>query len=99
MNLALTSAQQLQKEPLVELPGAMFIGIGQGGATGSGNPKMLQFTLTASQTTYDFPERMGLTQLAEEHGDKLAPAGESSGVTFGLGFFHSVLKLDSRKQL
>jgi hypothetical protein len=42
---------------------------------------------------------MGSTQLAEEHGDKLAPAGESSGVTFGLGFFHSVLKLDSRKQL
>jgi hypothetical protein len=73
----------------------MFIGIGQGGATGSGNPKRLQFTLTASQTTCDFSEQMGSTQLAEEQGDKLAPAGESSGVTFGLGFFHSLLKLYS----
>jgi hypothetical protein len=41
------------------LPGAMFIGISQRGATGGANPKMFQFTLTASQTTRDLPERMG----------------------------------------
>jgi hypothetical protein len=59
LNLVLTSVQQLQKESLVESSRAMSIGIGQGGATGSGNSKMFQFALTASQTTCDFPERTG----------------------------------------
>ena len=99
LNLALASVQQLQKEPCVELPGTLLISIGEGEATGSGNSKMSQFTLTDSQTTRDFSERMGSAKLAEKHGNKLDPAGESSGVTFCLGFFHSFLKLHSIKQL
>jgi len=51
--------EQLKKDLFVKLPGAMFIGISQGGAIGRTNPKIFQFTLTASQTTRDLPERAG----------------------------------------
>ena len=99
VNLALTSVQQLQKDLLIKLPGAVLIGIGQGGTTGSGDSQMFQFALTASQTAGNFSEGMGSAQLAEEHGHKLAPAGESPGMTFGFGFFDSLLKFDSEKRV
>ncbi len=60
LNLVLASIRQLHKELLVELPGAMFISIGQGGAAGSGYPKMFQFTLTASRNMrVNFPPQRG----------------------------------------
>ena len=40
-----------------------------------------------SEVPGDFAQRVGLTQLTEEHGDKLAPAGKSPGVPLGLGSF------------
>jgi hypothetical protein len=48
LNLVLTSFEQLEKDPLVELPGAVLIGIRQGGAIGGGDAKMFQFSLAAS---------------------------------------------------
>ena len=90
--LALASFEQWHKDSLVELPGSVFIGISEGGAAGGGNSKMFQFTFTASETSCNFSERVSSAQLAEEHSYKLAPASESSGMSFGL------LKLDTRKQ-
>ena len=65
----------------------------------SGDSQMLQFSLTASQPPGDLPERVGSSQLAEEHGHKLPLAGESPGMTFGFRFFQSVMKFDPGKQL
>jgi len=60
---------------------------------------MLQFSLATSQTPGNFPKGMGTAQLAEEHGYKLSPAGESPSMTLGLCFSDGLLELDSRKQL
>jgi hypothetical protein len=42
---------------------------------------------------------MSPAQLAKEHGHKLAPAGESPGMTFGFGFFDRLLEIGPGKQL
>jgi hypothetical protein len=60
---------------------------------------MFQFALTAFQASADFSEGMGSAQLTEEHGNKLAPGGESSGMSFSFRFPNGLLELDSRKQL
>ncbi len=76
-----------------------LIRIGQGGMARSRKAQMFQLPLAASKTSRNFTERIGVAQLAEEHGDKLTPATKSFGMTFGLGFFHHVLELDVRKEL
>jgi hypothetical protein len=60
---------------------------------------MLQFTFTASKASGNLPQGMGSAQLAEEHGNKLAPTSEPSGMSFSFCLPHSLLELDSRKQL
>jgi hypothetical protein len=76
--------KQMQEDLLVKLPGSMRIGIGQRGPTRGRNTQVLEFSFATSQTTGDFSQRMGWTQLAEEHGDKLAPAGKHPGHVFRL---------------
>jgi hypothetical protein len=95
----MAALQQLEKDLLIKLPGAVLIGIGQGGAIGGRNAQVFQFAFTASQTAGNLSERMGSAQLAEEHGHQLTPASESPGMTFGLGLFNRLLKLDSGKEL
>jgi hypothetical protein len=97
--LASTPSKQLSEQMLIKLPGTMFIRVGQGGAAGSGDPKMFQFPLTASQTSGNLPEGMSSTQLTEKHGYKLSPAGESPSMPLGFRFSDGLLELDSRKQL
>jgi hypothetical protein len=58
-----------------------------------------QFAFTASQSSGNLSKRMGSTQLTKEHGHKLTPASEPSGMTFGFCFHNGLLELDSRKQL
>jgi len=94
-----TSLMELEKDPWVKFPRAMFIGIGQGGMSRSCDPQMFQFSLAASQTPGDFSQRVGSSQLAEKHGHKLPPAGETSGMAFSFGFFHDLMKFNPRKQL
>ena len=77
----------------------MFVGVSQSGMTGGANAQMFELTFTASQTSGNLPERVGSPQLAEQHGYKLAPRGESSGMTFGPGFLDHHLELQPRKQL
>jgi hypothetical protein len=45
---------------------------------------MHQFALAASQAVADLAQRIGVGQLAEQHGHELGPAGEALGVAFGL---------------
>ncbi len=42
---------------------------------------------------------MGSPQLAEQHGYKLAPGTEASGVTLGPGFLDHPLEFQTREQL
>ena len=89
------------KEPkenlLIEIPWTVLIGIGQGGMARSRDAQMSQLPLAASKTSANLTERMGTTQLAKQHGHKLTPAAKTFRITFGMGFFHYVLKLDSFK--
>jgi hypothetical protein len=61
--------------------------------------QVFQLALATSESSGDLPKGMGSAQLTKQHGDKLAPAGKSFGMTFSMGFFHHVLELDSRKEL
>ena len=97
--LALKAMEKAQEEVLIKAPGAVFVGIGQGGAARSGNTQMLQFAFTAFQATRDFSEGMRSSQVAEEHSHELPPAAESSGMAFGVSPFHGPVKFISRKEL
>jgi hypothetical protein len=98
-SLVLEAMEQNQEEFLIEGPGAVFVRIGEGGAVGGGDAQVFQLALTTSETSDDFPEGMGSAQMTEEHGDELAPAGESSGMAFGASLFDSLVKFMSRKEL
>jgi hypothetical protein len=94
-----TPFKQLEKNLLIQFPGPVLVGISEGGSTWSGDSQMLQFALTASETSGNFSEGMGSAQLAEKHGHKLAPASESPGMPLGSRFSDCFLEIDSRKQL
>jgi hypothetical protein len=42
---------------------------------------------------------LGLSELAEEHGHELSPAGEPSGMALGAVLADQLLKFQARKQL
>ena len=44
---------------------------------------MDQPSQAAAQAIADFAQRIGASQLAEQHGDELSPAGKALGVTLG----------------
>ena len=59
---------------LVQLPGAMGIGIRQGGFIRClFHSQMPHFAQTAGQTAADFSQAFGLGDLAEQHGNELIP--------------------------
>jgi hypothetical protein len=77
--------QQGEKEILIDLPGAVLIGVGQGGMFGGfGDAEMDQFAFAGLESFVDFAEALGLAELTEEHGDELVPTAETAGVAFAL---------------
>lgn len=60
---------------------------------------MGELPFAGGESVTDLPKRMGTADLAEEHGDELAPRAKSLGVTLGLGLFDPLFEFDSRKQL
>src|SRR4030043_1530902 len=82
--LATATLKETEKDFLVKLPGAVLIGISQGGTARSRNAQVLQFSLATSEASGYFPEGMGSAELAEEHGDKLSPTAKSFGAALGL---------------
>lgn len=97
-NSTSTMLQQIQKELLIKLSRMVFIRIGQHGRAGTSDPGMLQFAFTASGPSVYFTERLGSSQLTEEHGYQLVPAGKPPGMPFGFCLSQDLLKLDFRKQ-
>jgi hypothetical protein len=47
---------------------------------------MPQLPLTGRQSAANLPQRLGPTQLAEQHGDELSPTAESARMPFGFMF-------------
>jgi len=54
---------------------------------------MFQLAQAASETPADFAQRLGLRQLAEQHGDELIPAGEAFAVFLSLMFVDDVCEI------
>jgi len=60
----------------------VFVGIGKGGAARRpGNPYMHQPAQAAAQAVADLAQGIGASQLTEQHGHKLRPAGKALGIT------------------
>jgi len=62
-HLAAATLKQAEKDFLVKLPGAMLIGISQGGTARSSDSQVLQFSLATSETSGYFSEGMGSPEL------------------------------------
>lgn len=67
--------------------------------SGGGHAQMDNLSFVGSQSLADLAEGVGAAELAEEHGDGLVPVGESSGMAFGVQFFHGMLEFGSGKEL
>jgi hypothetical protein len=60
---------------------------------------MHQPAQTAGQPVADFAQGVGATELAEQHGDELRPAGESFGGMFGAMLLDQSCELGTGKML
>ena len=60
---------------------------------------MSQLSFDRHETVADLPQRFGLTQLAKQHGHKLAPTTETPRVALGFVFLHGFLEFHSWEQL
>src|SRR4029077_5740487 len=60
---------------------------------------MLQFPHRGAQSATDLTQRLGPPQLAEQHGDELGPAIESTGMAVRLVFFDGCFEFQPGKQL
>src|SRR5581483_4079628 len=90
----------LIEDALVQLPGAVLVGIGQGRALGRvGQPQVPQFAFAGGQATANLAQRLRPAQVAEQHGHKLPPAGKSAGMTLGPMLDNGPFKLVPGKQL
>src|SRR5208282_5179261 len=85
---------------LVERRRTVLVGVRQGGLVGSlGNAQMHQLAQTAAQAVAYLAQRIGMAQLAKQHGDELGPTIEPLGGTLGLVLFHQSGELQTRKVL
>jgi hypothetical protein len=61
--------------------------------------QMFCFTKTTGQTAAYLSQRMGLTQLAKQHGDKLIPATETLGTALRLDRMNRFKERSFRKKV
>lgn len=86
--------QQVVEDLLVELPGTVFVGVGEGGTLGcSLYLQLFKLVQAGGQSPAYFPQGVGLVQLKKEHGDKLVPGGESLGSPFRSGIPYRPTKI------
>ena len=92
--------QQLIEHRLKQLPGTMFVGVGQGGPLRSlPHAQLLQLAFATGQAATDLAQRVRLAQLAKQHGDELRPAIEPARMPLCLGGNNGPLKIGPGKQL
>ncbi len=95
----LAAGQQLVEDRAIELPRPMLIGIGQCRPRRRLDPQVAQFALAAGQAPADLAQRVGPSQLAEEHRYELAPAREAPRMTLRMGTLDEGLEFGPRKQV
>jgi len=95
----LAAREQVEEHRLVEGPGPMLVRVGQGGPLRRRNPQMAELPLGAGQAPADLPEGLRPAELAEEHGDELAPTGEAPGMALRPVLLDRPLELDPGEQL
>lgn len=94
----LAAAQDLIKQLLVELPGPVLVGVGQGRAfRGRLDAQMPGLAETTGQAPANLPKGVGLPELAEQHGHELVPAVKALGASIGSGGLHGFKELATRK--
>lgn len=75
------------EEFLEELGGALFVGVGEGGAgDGTGDAEVSELAEAGLEPAGDLAEGLGGGELAEDHGNEVGPGSEALGVPFGLVF-------------
>jgi hypothetical protein len=60
---------------------------------------MTKFSLAGGQAAANFAQRLGVSQLAKEHGDELPPTTETSRMTFSAVLADSRFELQAGNQL
>jgi hypothetical protein len=94
------AAEQLIKHAAVQLPGAVFVGVSQGGAFGGvGQPEMPQLAFAGGQAAANLAQRLRSPQVTEQHGHELPPTAKSAGMALGAVLDHGAFKLGTGKQL
>jgi hypothetical protein len=94
------SCQRRKEQILKKSCRTVFVGVGQGGtAWRSGNPHMHQAPQATSQAVADLAQGIGASELTEQHGDELRPAGKALGVTLSGVLLYECGELGSGKVL
>ncbi len=92
--------QRLLEHRLVQFPRPMLIRIGQRGLLGRHrHSQMLQLAFATRQPPTNLAQRMRPSQLAEQHGHKLAPTGETPCVSLGLVLLDRLFEIPTREKL
>ena len=89
----LAAAQKLMEHGLVQLPGAVLIGVAEGRSPGRFlDAQVAQFAFARRQASGDLSQALGVTQLAKQHGDELGSTAEAPRVALGLVLSNGVIK-------
>ena len=92
-----TPRQDLIEHRLIERPGPMRIGVGEGRPRRRRRAEMRELALATRQAATNLPQRMRAAELGEQHRHELVPAGESARMPLGLRRRDGALKLQPRK--
>jgi len=93
--LAAAEVPQVKEGILIKLPGTVGIGVGKRTLGRSGaQSQVTELAAGDGQSVADLPQALGLSELAEEHGDILVPGGKTLGVAFCPAFLDKPQKRD-----
>jgi len=91
---------QVKKQSSKRLVRPVLVGLGQRRARGRiRHPHVAQLAFAGAKPLADLPQRLGLPQLAQQHGDELAPAEKAVAVPLGLVPVYQPLELTAGESL
>ena len=98
--LAAEVRQRRIEQIFIQLGRAMFIGVSKGGLIRChADSEVHQFAQATGESVADLVQRIGVRQLAEQHGNQLRSAAEAFGRPFGVIFLHQSCELQAREML
>ena len=85
---------------LEQHPGALSVGVGEGGlAGGPPDTEVVQPAQGTGHPVADLAQGLGLSKLAEQHGHEVVPAREPLAVAFGADIADEAVELMTGKEL